>query len=156
MRIKAAPVSHLAYLIEWVEKSYGEIVELGIGIGSTPLLHELCRVRRLTSYENNNAIYSKFHEFDSEWHQLWLIDSWPSANLERPWGLAFVDHDPPIERRDTIRRLKGHADYILVHDTEPRHDRRFRIRELFKDFKYCREYTDYEPHTTILSDKYAL
>ena len=158
MRIlfRTGTCSHLAYLIEWVQKSKGPVLEFGIGFGSTPTLHEMCFGRPLVSYENNPNYYEGFRYFRSDTHELNFLEDMSKANLERPWGLAFVDCSPTRYRREAILRLKPWADYILVHDTEPRADRHFKVIELFPTFKYSRTYDSHLPHTTILSDKFPV
>lgn len=158
MEIKLRPesISHLSVLIPFIQRTYGSVVELGIGIGSTPVLHELCRGRKLISYENNKEIYWMFRRFKSDWHEIVLINSWEEAVLERPWALAFVDQAPALSRKDTIMRLKPWADYMIVHDTEKRVNRFYGMRALFPKFSHFKMVRSIVPHTTILSDKYEI
>jgi hypothetical protein len=156
MRIFNEPVSHLCYLIDYVLKTDGPVLELGIGIGSTPVLHELCRKRKLVSYESVPAWHDKFRYFRSDWHEMFLMEDWDNFNDLRHWSLAFVDNDPVPKRADNIMKLKDCADIILLHDTERRHERRFHFSDLADKFKYQIRYDAYIPNTTAMSDRIDL
>ena len=158
MRIKflRGTCTHLSYLVQWVLKTKGPVLELGIGFGSTPTLHELCHGRQLVSYESSDYYYHGFRDFQTEDHKIILVDDWDKIPIEMPWSLAFVDCSPTMQRREMVLRLKPWADYIIIHDTERRANRHFHVRELFPSFKYRCSYKALTPHTTILSDKYPV
>lgn len=148
--------THLEYLIEWVMKTQGPVLEIGIGFGSTPTLHALCRERPLVSYESSDYYYTGFRDFQTDNHKIILVKDWNTIPIEIPWSLAFVDCSPTLQRREFLKRLKPWADFIVIHDTERRANRHFHVRELFRDFKYRRSYKALTPHTTVLSDKYPV
>ena len=157
MKISDAHVSHLSVLIRCLQSTeIGDVLELGMGIGSTPVMHELCRRRRLVSYENDPNWYQKFACFAKPWHEMYFVEKWEDAKLEQPWGVALVDNHPSEERPKSILRLKDWADIIVVHDTEPRKDKHYGSRAVFPEFRSCLEYTDFEPHTTVLSNRWNL
>lgn len=159
MRVKlsADSLSHISHLVPWVQKTTGPILELGIGFGSTPILHELCRPdRELVSYENIAEFFALFRGFDTAWHKMILTPDYAAAEIERPWSIAFVDTYPGPTRLDLLMRLKPWADYIIIHDTERRHDRFYHVRAHFREWKYRVSHKQWEPHTTVLSDRFPV
>lgn len=156
MRINPAQGSHLAILIHWLQKTTGDVLELGIGFASTPVLHEMCRNRHLVSYENHAGFHAKFAGYAAPWHEMIFVEKWADAKVERPWNLVLLDLTPGEERKDLLFRLKDWADYIVLHDTELRQDRHYHIRQHLGAFKYCLNYQAWEPWTSVLSDKHEL
>ena len=53
--------SHYPLLIKVMQITSGDVLELGMGMASTPLLHWLCfdTGRNLISYENNKKYYDR-------------------------------------------------------------------------------------------------
>jgi hypothetical protein len=156
MKLDPAYATHLLVLIPLVLATEGDVLEMGMGYSSTIVLHELCRNRKLVSYENDPEVYAMFSKFKSENHELVLIDDWARAKIERPWAVALIDHKPAVRRRKDLIRLKGHADYIVVHDSERDADRFFRIRKRFSNFRYVHMYNSCKPETAVLSDKFKI
>ena len=154
--IDPAYITHLRALIPLIMETEGDVLEMGMGWGSTLVLHELCRNRKLVSYENDKGIYDSFSQFRTEWHDVRFVEDWEQAEIQVPWSVALIDHKPARRRRRDLIRLKGFADYIVVHDSELTADRFFRIRGRFSNFRYIRVYNETKPETTVLSDKYQL
>ena len=155
-RINPGQASHLVPLIEWIGKTKGDVLELGIGMGSTPILHELCRDRKLISYENDLVYFNQFIRYESPWHEMKFVQTWAEAEMERPWALAFVDSASGPSRPEAIERLRNWADYIMVHDTEKRNDRHYHMKDVLRSFKYRMTYKGWEPYTSVVSDKCTL
>lgn len=72
------------------------------------------------------------------------------------WSVVLVDHDPPSRRKEEIKRLTNSADYIVVHDTNPGTERKFRFREIYPLFKYRIDFNREKPYTTVLSNFHNL
>jgi len=137
--------THLAPLIQAVNKTQGDIVELGIGIFSTPYLHyqSFLSKRHLTSYDNEAGWVSRFatsnvsgHRYQGPYHDLRYVANWDEAKIEKPWDVALVDHSPSERRIVEIRRLAGLAKYIIIHDSNPRKDREYHYSQIYPLFKY--------------------
>lgn len=149
--------SHIPVLIDVFNNSEGPVLELGTGPFSTPLLHTLCveNNRMLISYENNPEFFKMHASFINEFHQIKLIDDWDKAEIENThWGLVLVDHRPAQRRIVETKRLVKNADYIVIHDSEPRLTREYRYDLIYPLFKYRLDYIlrpDYA-HTTVLSN----
>ena len=145
--------THLPVLISVLSRTCCDVLELGTGKYSTPILHELCEAqkRRLFSYESNRSYYEKVKHFQTELHSVEHVKSFDQANIEQDWGLVFIDHAPAKRRVVDIERVSVYADYIVCHDTEPEPDYIYDYSETFKNFLYRWDYTKFETHTTVLS-----
>lgn len=148
--------SHLPILIKVMQISEGPVLELGSGVFSTPVLHWLCleAKRLLVTYENNKEYFDMNKAFQTDTHEVKFIYDWSEARIENThWGVVFVDHGPAERRVAEIRRLAQIADYVIVHDTEPDHDKYFGfIDKAFPLFKYRYNYKRRRPYTTVLSN----
>jgi len=156
LKIQPLPITHMSVLIDIVRRTNGDVLEMGIGIGSTPVLHELCRGRKLVSYDSSKEYVDAFMSLASDWHELSFVEDWAKIAIEKPWSIAFIDHAPCGRRRYDIARLKDFADYVIVHDTEQDVDRFYRYKGAFSLYRYRRDYTFAKPFTTVLSNRHAL
>src|SRR3990172_8056396 len=82
--------THLPALIKAMEKTDGEVLELGMGIFSTPYLHYQCLLskRKLVSYENYKAWLDFFtrYGYANEYHEINFVESYADAQIEgRHW-----------------------------------------------------------------------
>lgn len=138
-----------------VDMSDGPILELGMGIYSTPLLDLMCheKKRTLVSYDDDPAWFKENQEWESDYHKVHLISNYDEADIENThWSVVLVDHKPAIRRLTEIKRLAWHANYILIHDSEPEANNFFRYTWIYRFFKYRYDYTKCRPHTTVLSN----
>lgn len=147
--------SHIPMLVRAWDLSSGEVLELGTGVYSTQLLYWLAGMsgRHVTSYETKPEWYEKAKGMNSRFHSIRLIQSWTEADLERPWGVALVDHGDQGQRWQEALRLKDWADYIVIHDSN---DQRMGYDKLFSEFKWVYRYTKLIPNTAVLSNKHSL
>lgn len=145
-------------LIKIMQMTRGDVLELGMGNFSTPLLHNLCldMGRNLVSYENDKKYYDMHVHFHKPHHKLHFVEDWDKIDLNQEWSVAFVDHSPAKRRRVEIRRLVNNAEYVLVHDTQPEDDKFYRQSAMFELYKYRYDYTKIKPHTTVLSNFHDL
>jgi len=148
--------SHIFPLVRAFEQSEGDVLELGTGYFSTLLLHWMCTMtgRKLISYDTEEKWAKKAQEtWANDNHEIYHIKDLDSVNItDRHWGLVFIDHAPSIRRQIDTLRLKDHADFLVLHDTEPREDKRYRYSEVYKYFKYVYRYTKHFPHTAVISN----
>lgn len=145
--------SHLPALVWTVQQTVGPILELGLGYNSTPYLHWASAVprRQLVSYENNPAFYPWAQHYNSTFHQVLTVDDWKSAQIEHPWDVALVDHNPAEKRANEVLRLAAWAKYIIVHDTDWKLDKGLQWSPVWPQFKQRVELR-YTPQTTIVSN----
>jgi hypothetical protein len=151
--------THRPVLAEALIRTSGPILELGMGEGSTPGLHEVAEstYRYLLSFEDDKEWYRRFIRFQSPYfHNVALVGSWDDAPCEAPvlgfaerWGVALVDHGQVDRRVREIGRLANHCDVVVVHDTE---DTRYRYWTIFGLFKHRLDYMRIKPWTTLFSN----
>lgn len=136
----------------------GPVLELGMGEGSTPILHDICREmkRPLHSYDTDRNYVTKYAELypaEKDWHSICLIgrDEWDKANIDRTWSVVLIDHRPARRRHHEALRLANLAEYIVCHDTEPEIDRFYRFSSIFDQFKQV-FHDNRIPRTSVLSN----
>ena len=147
--------SYLPVLIKTLNLSEGPVLEMGMGIFSTPVMHWLCldRNRALVSYENNATYFHQSRAFMAPWHQIKLVEDWSEAEIETThWGLVFIDHAPEARRGIDIKRVAHQADYIVTHDSEARNEHKYHLAKIYPLFKYRYDYQKKKPYTTVLSN----
>lgn len=153
--------THLGALIAAVNKTSGDVLELGIGIFSTPYLHYQCLVskRHLVSYDNDKGWVKRFampnsshHEYEGPYHKLVFVENWDDADIEKPWDVALVDHSPSERRIVDIKRLANLAKYIVIHDSNERFDREYRYSQIYPLFKYRKIWDKDERRADVLSN----
>jgi hypothetical protein len=118
--------THQPVLAAAVAASAGPIAEFGCGHASTPLIHRLAEAtgRRVVTLDRHEEWLHKFSErMETPRHEFRVVDDWV-AELDRSewseerWGVIFIDQDPFDARAETVRRLAGRGDYIVVHDCD--------------------------------------
>lgn len=155
-------LSYYPLLYMALEATKGDIIEMGTGHGSTPLLHEYVVKRglsglviksgltdygkrtqkKLHSYETEKAWLDKFEGLANEYHTFTLLDrgSWDACSNQHPApSVVFIDHAPGERRKEDIIKFKDTAEIIVIHDTEPAGAGDYRVRPLFNQFKYVVE-----------------
>jgi len=147
--------SHIPILIKVLDISEGPVLELGMGVFSTPLLHSLCadKKRLLVSCESDKNYFDAHAAFATNMHKIEFVKNWDNIDIENTrWGVAFVDHAPDKRRIVEVRRLANLADYVIIHDSNGRYDSFFHYKLIYPLFKYRYEYGKAMPHTTVLSN----
>ncbi len=153
--------THMAPLIQAVNKTEGPILELGTGIFSTPYLHYqgILSKRHITSYDNDEAWLKKFstsdyhaHRYEGQYHSFIYVDDWDKADIEKPWDVALIDHSPSDRRIVDIKRLAQWAKYIIIHDSHERHERVYHYSEIYPLFKYRTNWEGDANPATVLSN----
>jgi hypothetical protein len=146
--------SHIPILAKVLSLSNGPVLECGIGIFSTPLLHQFCdsEKRFLDSYEDNKGWFDNHDVWRSDLHHITLLKNWDDVPIEkRHWGVIFIDHSGRRREVEAIRASQ-YADYVVCHDTNGRHDFIYNYRKAFPYYKYIYHYNNVYPHTTVLSN----
>lgn len=119
--------THQRLLVAACVRTKGDVLELGVGWYSTPLLHEIAvaQGRLLVTIDNNEHWLKPFKMLGQEHlHKLILAGWWGNAPLERTywgggrWSLVFLDQGQPIEREYAVHRLIQQTDVFVMHDTE--------------------------------------
>ncbi len=142
-----------AMLIACVGRTFdadGPVLELGCGIGSTPLLHEIVARsgRRLVSLENNPEYL--FSDLGRDNHEVRLVEEWANApEMNQSWDVALVDHAPGESRVEAIMLLQNGARLIVVHDTGII---TYGYEDVFGEFRYRHDDRRGRPWTTVVSN----
>lgn len=148
--------THLACLIKAMEKTTGDVLELGTGLFSTPYLHYQCIVsnRKLYSYENYMRWIKFFteYEYPCDNHKLIYVEKYADAPIDKEWDVVLIDQTPDSSRAEEIIRLKDKAKYIVIHDSNPENYEVTHYDEVFPLFKYridWKEDYNYKTNSTI-------
>lgn len=148
------PATHFPVLMKLVRETTGPILELGTGFYSTTYLHYACAPtkRPLVSYDHWGKWARPAKQFESDFHQVHELRNFDYADIERPWTIAFVDHGPLARRKVDAARLANYAQYVVIHDTDPKYEHYYQFSEIFHLFKYRYDFTALSPHTSVLSN----
>lgn len=152
--------THLPLLIRIMSISHGNVLELGMGLSSTPFLHWMCfdQDRPLLSFENDLEFYKMLRPYNHpKFHKVRYIDDWNKLTVHKQrWSVVLIDTNPKSSRREFATKLKETADFVILHDTENSHERLYRYRDpiigCFKDYKFSYTYKKTSPNTTVLSN----
>jgi len=145
-----ATSTHFPILAACVARTTGPVLELGCGDYSTPMLHLLCRNRRLVSIDSDANWLSRYEDFRSSTHELVHASDWANAGVidANSWDVALVDHAPGTRRAPEIQRLMHRAKFIVIHDTE---DPNYGYEPILSQFKFRYDYTRLKPWTSVVS-----
>lgn len=135
--------SYLPLLWLAIENTSGDIVEAGIGDGSTKKLHDYCFTsgRKLFSYDSNEEWYRKFEHLNTNFHRVeYTGGNWlPMIEKHRePIGVYFSDEAPGEMRKYNIAMFAQTAKVIIAHDAEPSNDGGYKYSLLKPLFRFTK------------------
>lgn len=156
MHVSLAYGSHLPCLIKAVEKTSGDILELGTGIFSTPYLRYIAMLqdRKLVSVENFKPWYDflcKYYE-NTDNHEMIFVNEYKDADIDKKWDVVLIDQTPDSSRVEEAMRLKDQAQYIIVHDSNPSNYKVTNYDKLYPHFKYKTDWMGDNNRATVLSN----
>jgi len=133
--------SYLPLLYHALENTTGDVIECGVGDGSTLKLDEYCKLagRKLYSYESDKEWFFKFDRLQSAHHRLeWVGHNWQILHEahRQPIGLLFTDEAPGEMRKYNISMFCNLAQVIVAHDAEPSNDGGYKYSLVKPLFKY--------------------
>jgi hypothetical protein len=146
------PLLSAAMVIDATSRSSLPWLECGCGWYSTMLMRRTARAigRQLVTLEAHQGWLDSFADLRTDWHQLEFIQDWRQSDRWRQrWGVAFIDHYPPLMRGLVLRGLVGLADLIVCHDAD---DPKAYDYGDFDGWTYRYEDRRLNPHTIILSN----
>lgn len=156
MNVSLAYGTHLPCLIKAVEKTDGDILELGTGIFSTPFLRYVCMLtgRKLVSYENYKSWFNYLMRYykPNDNHEINFIDKYSDAPIDREWDVVLIDQTPDSSRSEEIVRLANKAKYIVIHDSNPSNYKVTRYNKIYPLFKYKTDWMGDNNRATVLSN----
>lgn len=131
-----------------------DILELGMGLFSTPLLHNIGAdlKRQVVSVDTDLEWLSKFKIYNiTSNHKIYHLtqDEMNQFGLNQNWGLVLVDHIDAATRSLNAINFSRRAQIVVVHDTEKSQENfygyeRNRIRD---SFKYACKYSIFSDNT---------
>jgi predicted O-methyltransferase YrrM len=162
MNVSIRYSTFLPVLMAAMERTDGDILELGPGVFSTPYLHWMCKrqKRSLMTIENNEMWFNfvrKYYQSSRgtpHRHRFIFAKDWDDIEqyIMKPWDIVLIDHSPSERRVEEIKKLANLAKYIIIHDADDRQERNYHYSTIFPLFKYRYNFTDVEPATTVLSN----
>ena len=146
--------THIPVLVRAFAKTKGDILEIGTGYFSTALLRWLCEMsgRTLYSYEHSPFWYAKAKATESDFHKVIKVETYDELPVDKQWGLVFIDHAPDYRRQVEIERFANNADMMVVHDTNPEHDKGYHYSNIWHLFKYRYDFKLFNPNTSVVSN----
>ena len=150
--------SHCPMLVKalYITKDFPDnsVLEMGMGIFSTSLLHWLCldQGRKLVSLENDSGYCAMCEDMKTDWHEIRLVTDWEAEDISGPWGVALIDHRPAKRRYQDVKRLADNTSIVVVHDTEEEINKFYAYHRAFVKFKYRYDWIKSKPNTTLLSN----
>jgi len=152
--------THLPCLIKIMERTSGDVLELGMGVFSTPYLHYKCMLdnRKLVSYENFREWMNFFirYGYENENHKINFVEKYSDANIDKEWDLVLVDQTPDSSRIEEVKRLSLKAKYIVIHDSNENMESVYHYSEIYPMFKYKKVWYKDSNHATVLSNYFNL
>ncbi len=144
--------THIPVLLKCLEQTEGAVLELGLGISSTPVLHALCedQDRLLVSYENDPVFIKMFEKYQTVMHHI------ETMIPNRDWSVVLIDHKPDQTRVEQAIKLAHTAKILILHDSEPAHEDLYHYKQLQSLFKYRFDYTKTKVQTRVLSNFHDL
>lgn len=150
--------THLPALIKAMEATTGDVLEMGMGLFSTPYLHYKCMLtgRKLVSYENSRTWAGFFlhYGYPNENHEINIVEDYNDAKIDKPWDVVLIDQTPDDNRTVATRRLANLAKYIIIHDSnnDKRSRRIYHYHDIYPLFKYRSVWDKDSNHATVLSN----
>ena len=120
----SAYFTHQPVLVSVLRATQGPVLELGMGYGSTPLLHELCSTRKrlVVSVEAEAQWFAQFKGHANPFHQLLKVAQWDTSffnDLAAPaWSVVFVDQGLWQNRIEAVAFFRDKADFLVLHDSD--------------------------------------
>jgi hypothetical protein len=156
IKISLRYITHLPCLIKAMEKTSGDVLELGIGVGSTPYLHYKCILdkRKLVSYENFKPWYDFFtkrYGYNYGTHELNFVEKYSDVPLKK-YDIVFIDQTPDWSRHEEAIRFANHAKYVIIHDSGPKFDKQYQYDKVYPHFKYKAVWEGDTNQATVLSN----
>lgn len=161
MKLSGSYATHLGPLIACMNKTKGDVLEMGMGLFSTPYLHYACTLgeRNLLSLDNDWAWVRNYAESDfahylyrNKYHRIEYVEDWNKADIEKEWDVVLVDQTPDLARKESVKRLANLAQYIIIHDSNERHEKNYHYSEIYPLFQYKKVWDLDDRWATVLSN----
>lgn len=114
--------SFMPALLAAITATEGQVLEVGVGHYSTPVLHAICKAlcRPLMSIEADErwaqAIWKKTQGYEDHELAVGDYDEMIPYFAKQKWGVAFLDHSPGERRGTDMITLGDSVDFFVIHD----------------------------------------
>jgi len=142
----------LASVIATAKK--GPVLEIGVGRCSSPTVVEMCRAmgRKLTGLDSEKFWLDELA--DLNYPELIHFINWADIGEwidGKKFAVIFIDHGPGEARLPVLKAVRGHAEFIVVHDTfNPGY--LVGLDDELATFKYKSDYILMPSCTSVVSD----
>ena len=148
--------THLPCLMKAMEKTTGDVLEIGIGVFSTPFLHYRCLLdnRKLVSYENYLSWYKFFagrYGYNYGTHEINFIEKYSDIPVKF-YDIVFIDQTPDWSRHEEAIKFANNAKIVIIHDSGPKFDKMYQYDKVYSHFKYRSDWTGDTNQATVLSN----
>jgi len=126
--------THQPCVLEILNATTGNILELGCGEGSTMMFRNfISDTRKLVSIESDKNWLNKYLHLQNDNHQLYYVNAGNENTLQtgQAWvdfiettlkdmtfDIVFIDQSPWTSRFSTLKYFMNRAKYIIVHDVD--------------------------------------
>ena len=157
MNVSIRYSTFLPVLMEVMNRTDGDVLELGGGVFSTPVLHWMCETKKrnlLTIESDKNWIRFLQQYYRTDHHKFLYVENWDDCKdaINKKWDVALVDHSPSGRRVEEIKQLANLAKYIVAHDSDPWKDKTYRYSTIYPLFKYKYNFGEVDHNTVLLSN----
>ena len=132
----------------------GDLLELGMGSFSTPLLHKLAvdTKKQVVSIDTNIDWVNNFIFYNKTMnHKIYCMPNFEfieqKLGLEdnKRWGIVLVDHINAVGRAFDAKKYANKAEIVLVHDAEKtvEHGYKYEQNKIRDPFKYVCKFSVY-------------
>jgi len=145
----------------------GDILELGMGMFSTPLLHKIAadHNRKFVSVDTEFGWIQKFVSYNlTSMHRVYQITTQQlnTFGMEQKWGMVLVDHLSGATRFQNIINFANSSQIVVAHDAERQSDSfyLYEAKNVRSYFKYACKFSIYDQSksyyisTLILSNSF--
>ena len=165
---------HAVILFAALYATDGAVLELGSGLFSTPIIHNVAVVqqgRDVFTVDADSDWLQHFTSMGSPHHSFGLVSSaYPNQPYRflqfrpahfRRWedvwdgryGLVFVDQTPEFERRKDIQRRRNVSDVMIVHDTNDMKSYGYEPLLSTFPYRYKFRHKSFITFTDVIADK---
>lgn len=146
----------------------GDMLELGMGLFSTPVLHKIAVdfKRQLVSVDTDQKWLHKFILYNqtSAFHRINLLsdkEELTKIGLDKKWGVVLVDHIFADLRPINVIKFSNLSKVVIAHDTEKTNEQFYRYEQakIRDHYKYVCKFSLFEDlkrqsyiSTTIMSN----
>ena len=165
--------SHFPILAACIARTTGPILELGVGEGSTPMIHYSAPNRFRVSADTDLSWLRKFAEgyYSPRQHEFIHVDATPIKGIPDvtvgiqawrkfsmietcQWGCVIVDCAPGEARHELAIRLANRAHFVILHDSETDYQAggNYMYSEATVRYKHVSEFRRFRPYTMVCSN----